>query len=250
MFHTFSLPRRNLPVSLLAAIGIGLALPPAVSAPPGPGAPKPPPKAAPAGAPKRASPKPPPKHPGPKPPLDARPARDVLLDLRRPHYWHPNFRALPPKTIWAGIGYPYYVGNTSYVIAPPSADEQGPADQPTTASPAVTWAAPEDAASADRYVQIQKLTDLVHAWRTMNESPALHERVMSSAGSGAGEPAFVAFRSGNQKFDELTRAAMSKLAQGESAQRELEFAAAELEKLIERADALPVPTTRPGSVHE
>jgi len=247
MFHTFCLPRRYLPVFLMAAIGIGLAWPQAVSAPPGPGAPKPPPKAAPAGGPKRAAPKPPPKHPGPKPPSAARPDLKVLHDLNRPHYWHSYYRVGPPKTVWTSIGYPYYAGSNSYVIAPPSADEQGPSDQSTIVSPAVTAAAPEDPASADRYVQIQELTDLVHAWRTMNESPALHERISSSAGSGAGEPAFVAFRSGNQKFDEQTRAAMSRLAQGESAQRELELAAAELQKLIERADALPAPATRPAN---
>jgi hypothetical protein len=195
----------------------------------------------------RATPKSHPKRPSPKPPLDARPDLVVLHNLHRPHYWHPYFRALPPKTVWSSIGYPYYSGSTSYVIAPPSADDQGQTDQPMTVSQAVTAAAPEDPASADRYVQIQELADLVHAWRTMNESPALLERISSSAGPAVGEPAFLVFRSGNQKFDVLSRTAMSKLAQGESAQRELELAAAELEKLIDRADALPAPATRPAN---
>jgi len=237
-------------VTFVGVMAGGLLLSQALSAPPGPAGAKPPPKK-PTAAPKAkpTSPRPPQRRSGVRPPAKAspRPARYV----RKPHYWQPRFAVAPPTKTWTTIGYPFYVGGSSYVITPPSTVIEAPAKQ-TLLPPegSTTPPPPEDsAASADdevydeMYAQILELTDLVHEWRTLNESPALHERLSLLSESDSGPRTLASIQRANQRFDEYARAAAYQLALGESADDELDDAARQLDKLSDLADALPLGAT-------
>lgn len=141
--------------------------------------------------------------------------------------------------VWHKLGYPYHIGGTNYVITPPSAGTEGRSDESTATVLPRSVFVDIDADAAETYAQIQELIELVHEWRTMNESPSLHERLGSWRESPGSHPLLAAIREKNQAFDEATRAAMVKLARRESAASEVQSAREHLETLIEQVDSLP-----------
>lgn len=228
---------RTRSVWICAVIGTGLIFSYSALAPPARGAPAKKPVKRPAARP--AAPKPgPPKRPQAKvkrPPHRPKHKRYV----RRYRYWHPHYRLRTPKKIWTDIGYRYYVGGTAYVTLPPAARVVVPVE---AAQPVVTTE--EDATEAetlDTYVQIQELVELIHEWRTMNESPSLHQRLPAADASAAQRSVLGEINERNRAFDEQTRMAMRKLAGGASAELELESARGHLEKLIDLVESLPPP---------
>lgn len=239
---------------IVALAGIGLLAPRIALAPPPAGGPKPS-KKAPAGVKRAAGPKatrPRPakaqRPPGSAKPLLHKPNRYV----RNARYYHPQYKVKPAPTTWRRIGYPYYVGGTSYVIAPDADDTDSRSEPQADASPATpppvvasveTESFDEtDDNAAETYAQIQELVEIVHEWRTLNESPTLHERLPSEA-DAEHEAAISAIRRANERFDAATRQAMIQLAQGTSAEAELHAAQAGLEKLIELTEKLPAPAS-------
>ncbi len=220
---------------ICAVIGAGLVFSYSVLAPPARGVP-----------PKKPA-KRPPARPGPKPgtvrpsqpkhpPAKAKPLRRAgryKRYVRRPRYWQPHYRVKTPPTIWRDIGYRYYVGGTGYVAVPTVVPvEAGEAPAPPAEGPA-------EEEELDTYVQIQELVELVHEWRTMNESPSVHQRLPSAGAPAELAEVIAEIRKQNHEFDKQTRAAMRKLAGGESAESELESARASLEKVMELVESLP-----------
>jgi len=242
----------------LAAIGIGLACPQVAFAPPGPKGPKPGPKprkTPPAGKGVKPTPHPGPKgargkHAGPQPlhhrGKQVRHVPKHRRYVRRHRYWHPRYVAKPATKTWGYIGYPYYVGGTSYVITPPPVDDSSSSDGSVTVVVPPGSAGETDADAADTYAQMQELVALVHEWRTLNESPTLHERLPSADALSEAHPTVAAIRVENQAFDAVTRVAMGKLARGVSAESELDSARGQLQKLTELAEALPPPREGQG----
>ena len=209
---------------LLGAVGLigTFWLHAARSAPPGraparPRAPKPPaalpakpnrplpPKARPARPP--GKPKQPGRGPAYRPPPAAR------RHLRRGWY-----RPYDPKMVrvWPVIGYPYYVGGTSYVISSAQADTS---DEFAPGR--------DDPQAAERYAQLQELVDLVCRWRMLNESSVVHQHIPSTETSRTLEP----WAQRNASFDRATRAAMAQLSSGQSAADSLRQAHEDLAQL-------------------
>jgi len=250
MRNTFDSSWRRRMMLICTAIGVGFIFPHGALAPPRGGGGRPAPGRPPArkpGGPVRPGPKArPPRHVGPKvlpprgKPLPHR--AGIKRFVRRPRYWHPRYPLKTPAPIWPSLGYPYYVGGTDYVVVTPPAEtsEQapqalpvpGPGDTPTDGTA-------ETGSAVDRYEQIQELTDLVHEWRTMNESPSVHQRLPSSGESQEARSLFAAIRQENQRFDQAARSAMRELARGQPAGSSLESAREHLARLIELVEALP-----------
>lgn len=244
------------PVRLFVILAVTLLLSPTSlstqAAPPGPGrtpaggrgptAVNRPPRPAPAGAGHRPGINPPPNHPRPNPRPDVRP-RPPLRPLDRPAFWYPTHGPLPSKQVWTAIGYPYYVGTPGDALPLRSSGESVGTDSADRDSES---AAPGGSTSEGPYLQMQELIDLIHAWRTLNESPALHERLESLVGASEADPKLDAFRSANRSFDTASRKAMSRLVAGESAEEEVASAAEALQQVMQLAESLPAPGTRPA----
>ncbi len=197
----------------------------------------------PAGA-KPAGPKPPSgapkgKPPGPGPRLGTLgkavpPPRVARWHVNR-HYWHPVYRPVVTRNVWTTTGYPYYVGGTSYYLV----------DEPTV-TPGTSSTEPTDTDVA--YSQLAELVDMVHEWRTLNESSTLQDRL---PGERAKMPAALQdtikqIKSDNQEFDRTTRTVMHRLSAGLRADTDLEKARTVLTRLIETADKLPTSPREPG----
>jgi hypothetical protein len=170
--------------------------------------------------------------------------------VRRPHYWHPRYVARPSPTVWRTIGYPYYVGGSDYVVVTPPAETGNetyevvpvpvPAEAPTDSTDPRSAGAEggtEENTTEGRYLEMQELADLIHEWRTMNESPLVHERIAS--GDELDENLLNRISRENQQFDLQTRAAMDDLARGSSAEPRLVAARQHLENLAELFESLP-----------
>ncbi|UCD28883.1 MAG: hypothetical protein JSV03_17705 [Planctomycetota bacterium] len=250
-------------------IGLVLAFSTTSLAPPK-GGPKGGPKSGPKAGPKKAGPKPGPKvgpkpgpkagpkpagkkvHPGPKaghkppkakvkvrPPIKkVKPSRFTHLRRHR-RYWHPKYYYLKgkPATTWSVIGYPYYVGGTSYVVTTPS-EESVSSDES-----APIYSAGQEYVD-EKYQQLQELVELTHEWRTINESPEFHQRIMAANTSEETKHKVVAIKNKNRQFDKATRSAMLAITQGKSADSQLEKAGNHLDELIQLVESLPEATVK------
>jgi len=256
-----TLHRRYWLVSAVLALGVSLLWVQTAFAPPKPaggpkkpaagpahkaGQPGPGPKKPPHGAPGNVHR---PGGPGAKPPLGkARPTPRKYPHrhyVRRLNYWQPfSVRRPSAPAVYTSLGYPYYVGGTNYVFAP--SGDSGQSDTPSgetvilppsseSSEAMVSVEGPVD----DPYVQMLELIDMTHEWRTMNESPAVHERLSSAQASGEAGDVISSIHDDNLQFDQLTRDAMRKLSGGHSAAMELSSARDYLEELIELMDKLP-----------
>ena len=142
--------------------------------------------------------------------------------------------------VWPAIRYPYYAGGTTYVVTRPRDD--------TSAEFEASQDAPQ---AAQRYAQLQELVDLICQWRMLNESSVVHQRIrFTEAGEWdeAGET-LAHWSELNSAFDQTTRAAMTRLASGKSAQQPLHQARehlAQLETLIADLGAEPRPAGDTG----
>ncbi len=206
---------------------------------PPPGGPKPgprpkPPKPAPrAAGPKRPGPKPRPARPTPRLPKAPR-----KLHRRAWRYWHPRYVGPRIKPVWQHTGYKYYIGGTGYVVVPqPGASE-------TEVAALSGEPSESDVQIGERLVQLQQLTELIHEWRTLNESPAFHERVRTAEATASDETKATlnSIRHDNRDFDSTVRAAMQQLVKGESAEKHVDDARDALERLMDLADKLPAPS--------
>jgi len=194
----------------------------------------------PVGTPKIHHPKP--KLAKPHPRLHAHRVRARAHTRVRRYYWYPKYRRPLPKPVWPIIGYTYYPSTTvEYVAVPQSAEPKSETNIVITGSdPASSeTATAAGSASSNRYVQIQELAELIHEWRTLNESPAFHERVLAAEASEQHRSALDKIRQKNQEFDAAAKQAMEQLAEGRSAYTWIESARQALACLIELAEALP-----------
>jgi len=194
--------------------------------------------------------KPGPRPPGPKKRLGKLPPGRVIKArhkplwahrrrvIRRARYWHPYYGARYPRWVWPYLGYKYYVGGTDYVIVKePTVVTETAGQTVQTVTPG-----PTDVGSEQRYCQIQELVDLVHQWRTMNESAALHRRLPRENAPQEVLTIISAIKERNQLFDRATRSAMRELAEGRSAQADLDAARKYLAELVELVESLPEPS--------
>lgn len=153
--------------------------------------------------------------------------------VHRNYYWYPYSANTPQARVWDGIGYRYYFGGTDYVITPTAS---------TVKRSEVHKAVCEDTTGSpeDRLVQLEALTDLIHGWRTMNESPEFHARISGTQNQPEKIRQILAnIKEENQKFDESSRAAMRDLAAGKSAAINLQIVQKHLATLTGLADSLP-----------
>ncbi len=225
---------------LVGGMVLSLAVAEGVSAAP-PGA-----RPRPRGGPKPSgkAPKARPAHPG-RPPVKGRAHPPKHRGkYHKPHYyrgkhryWHPVYTTtVVPKRTYTVLGYPYYVGGTNYttVVEVPAAEAQ------TVVTPA-----PEAQSSLSdesvRYSQVLELTEMVHEWRTMNESPEFQARVAAAeaAGSAESRQRISDIKAQNQRFDRWSREAMQTLVAGKDADGQVAQARKALERLTEIAEALP-----------
>lgn len=163
--------------------------------------------------------------------------RKPLYARGKKYYWQPTYVYGGARKVYPVTGYPYYVGGTSYTVIESSSAQEGSQSQAT--SPSV----PVDPESSEgtRLMQMFELTDLIHHWRSMNESEEFQKRAAAAEKSDSAETKQLMshIKQGNQRFDAQSREAMTKLAQGEDAEAEIELAGQTLEKLFEKAEALP-----------
>jgi len=141
--------------------------------------------------------------------------------VRRRNYWHT--RTTRPA-VYTNLGYGYYVGGTSYVT------------QPTATT---TVGTPLTGAVGDRYKQIQELVDMVHEWRSMNESSEVHKRLPTSDVPMETATTLRSIRTENGQFDKVSREAMRELAAGRSAKTQIASAQAHLDTLTKLLTSLP-----------
>lgn len=173
--------------------------------------------------------------PRPKRPAVARAARPKLARskrvaskskrvrfVRRDRYWHSYHRAKPKTWVWSHLGYRYYVGGSSYVVAPT-------VDSDVEVSAEVS----------ERMVQMQELVELIHEWRGLNESQEVHQRLPEATTDEALAATIKSIQAENEAFDRVTREAMQRLSEGNSAEAELAAANGHMEKLAELVEALP-----------
>jgi len=242
-------------VNAVLVVGVSLLWVQTAFAPPRPKKPagKPGPHKAPHGAPAKGRPAGPKAHPPgrteAKPPRVLAKRRPLKAPHRRyvrgPRYWHPYAARRPvPATVYSTIGYPYYVGGTNYVFMPSGDSSQSvspPSETPILPpAPETSEIPPSSTGEADdAYTQILELTELIHEWRTMNESPVVHERLSSAQTAGEANDVISSIRDHNRQFDRVTREAMRELSRGRSAEAEMALAGEHLDKLIELVDALP-----------
>ncbi len=247
---------RGLGVVGLAVLG-GLLAAQAFSAPPGGArrAPKKPkagkparppagPKARPGPAGKPHGPRPGPSGRKPRPrygqvkpkPYTYKP-RKPLYRKGKKYYWHPTYVYRGTTRVYPVTGYPYYVGGTSYTVVESSVPGQEARVPPQQAGTQVQ----ADSSEGVRYLQMLELTDLIHHWRSMNESEEFQKRAAAAEKSDSAETKELLsdIKQGNERFDEQSREAMGKLAGGEDAEAEIELAGQTLERLFEKAEALP-----------
>lgn len=187
----------------------------------------------------------PPKNPArARPRGQRRPGKPVLRGVRpfrrvrARRYWHPGYKYRYNTWVWKTTGYRYYPEGDRYVVfeRPPIVLKEG-----GDASTESAQAAAPDSNIARRYAHIQELTELVHEWRTLNESPSMHDR-MSQAKSltyASTIPIMGNFKGINEEFDRVTRAAMYELAEGRPADAHVEKARHILNDLTKLAEALP-----------
>lgn len=159
-----------------------------------------------------------------------------LAYQNRPHYWWPYYSGVAPVVVYRSLGYPYYVGGTSYVAVREQTTATATTDGGSVVAGFRPSTQPAKSEQDSSYVQVLQLTELVHAWRTMNESPRVHERI-----GAAGTPAesVEKIKAENAAFDTDTRLAARKLSQGESAEVPLVSAANHLETLTKLMEGLP-----------
>jgi hypothetical protein len=208
---------------------LALAPPPHGPGPNGPPAGKPHPVA-------NGHPRPPTRLGHPHPGAQPKPPVHYVAGL---HYWRPLNDPTPRIWVWGDIGYSYYVGGTPYVVsAPPAVTVVS-----TTQTEPVESSSQEslEGGTGDRYTQMQELTELVHEWRTMNESPSMHERIPPPGASSEARAIVASIKEENQRFDEAARTAMRNLAAGRSAASEVASARSHIERLIKLVDSLPEP---------
>ncbi len=150
-------------------------------------------------------------------------------------YWHPLHKVESRPKLWLTLGYAYHPGGTPYGHEP---------DRPAV-SVNVNIGGHSDADHYDHYdhaiyTELQELTQLVYEWRMFNESPALHAHI----GHDDGLSAVVSIRAGNQEFDVAVRAAMRRLAAGQSARAHLAHARSHLGQLFTDAREFEQPRRR------
>ncbi len=167
-------------------------------------------------------------HPGPK-----HGPQFYSWKVHRQYYWYPYYPVQPSARVWGDIGYRYYFGGMDYVITPTASTVKRSEVHKTVVADMAGDA-------EERLVQLQALTDMIHTWRTMNESPEFHARI--PAGKELPEnirKTLANLKEENRSFDESSRAAMRDLAAGKSAAINLEAAQKHLEALTKLADSLP-----------
>jgi len=206
----------------------------------------------PAGKPKGPKPGGPRAKPGPRPPTGARkPPRTVRPGhpkyRKRVHwrakrrYWHPRYVATGTRYVYTSTGYPYYVGGTSYTVIQPPVGVEVSDERPVVAQEQVEVSEGDVA-----YCQMLELTEMIHEWRTLNESPEFQERIPPDHVNPPPQIKRLVekVKDLNSRFDQLSRQAIKDLVAGKDAERELEQAKSTLEDLIEAAEELPEPPRR------
>ncbi|MBN1488826.1 MAG: hypothetical protein JXA69_02825 [Phycisphaerae bacterium] len=168
--------------------------------------------------------------------------------MRERRYWHPRYGKKPLPETWRTIGYPYYVGGTSYVVVEPTVVPSVSAER-VEASPSDATGTSPPAAVDDRLGELQDLIDLVHEWRTMNESAGLHKRIQAAIEMKQAAETLASIKTENEAFDKATRAAMRGLAAGRSVADALQAANTHWEELTELVESLPEPSA-PGELPE
>jgi len=228
---------------MLLAVGLVFAFSAPAWAPPRRGGAKPGPKP---GA-KKAGPKPGVKKARPKAKAGPKAHRAKVKPSKRlkharhkrirhkPRYWHRHLVKGRPITTYGVVGYPYYVGGTSYIVGVPSSSGDSLESSEDTA-PTIS---PGQSQVGDEYAQLQELIELIHEWRTINESPEVHERVSAANESAENRGKIESIKKTNQEFDKITRLAMRKVTQGQSVDPQLEAAGKQLDELIELVESLP-----------
>lgn len=193
-------------------------------------APKPAPKAGPPGP--RADRPVGPKVAKPLPPGVRKPLPPGAY-VRQPHYWLPYYKPGYPARIGTAIGYPYYVGGTSYVVAAPT----GAAGETESAQPPPTT---ESAGATDeRYQQLLELTDLIHDWRAMNESSTLHDRLPGDDAPDGARRFVSRIRKANERFDAASRSALWALSNGQPAADKVQETRDAWKEIVALVDTLP-----------
>jgi hypothetical protein len=180
------------------------------------------------------------RRPKPKP---YRPRYRYLVD--QPQYWHPYYRHRPRWQVyaWEEVGYPYYPGGTHYIVLLSQASVPKEIPEVDTKVKPIRGLGKRQV--DDRYVQMQEITDVVHEWRTLNESVELHERVRMAMDASLYKSLVESIQKTNKQFDRATRNAMYKLSCGHKADDELAEASRQLSQLQQLAKKLPAPPEHP-----
>jgi hypothetical protein len=163
----------------------------------------------------------------------------------QPEYWHPYYRHRPQWQIyaWNVVGYPYYPGGTNYVVQPTR--RTIPESVPQVDKTVRPIRGLSKRKVSDRYVQLQEITDIIHEWRTLNESVEVHERVRMAMETSVHQPLVDSIKKTNKEFDQATRNAMYKLSSGRKADQELAEASRRLNQLQQMVKKLPAPPKPP-----
>jgi len=148
-------------------------------------------------------------------------------------YWHAVYVPAKTQYVYSTVGYPYYVGGTSYTVVAPG----------TTGSTNGGETAKTETGASARYSQMLEVTEMIHEWRTLNESEQFQARLPAEGDDASPEVQRLVgkIKRLNQQFDEQSRNAMEKLTASRDADREIRRAADALKSLMEAAEALPEP---------
>ncbi len=152
------------------------------------------------------------------------------------HYWHPVRVPTQTQYVYSTVGYPYYVGGTNYTVVVPETTG-------STYSGTTVKTETESAGASGRYSQMLEVTEMIHEWRTLNESAQFQARLPAKGDEVTPEVQRLVqkIKRLNQQFDEQSRKAMEKLAASQDADRETRRSADALTSLMEAAEALPEP---------
>ena len=164
--------------------------------------------------------------------------------VRQRRYWHRHYGAGHPKWAWTHLGYRYYLGGASYVATSSVAEatEDAAEQSQTSTSDSATSGQSE---TEQRYEQMQQLADMVHEWRSLNESPEVHGRLPLGQSETDVHPTVKSIGIENQQFDEVSRQAMRQLVEGLTAQTQISAAYGHLAKLTELVESLPEAKSAP-----
>ncbi|MBN1322100.1 MAG: hypothetical protein JXA87_14810 [Thermoleophilia bacterium] len=215
--------------------------------------------------PRRAGPKPTPRpanpgphpggvHPGPGPavrppakanhgyPYNPHPKHPYAWQAK-PHYWNPVvYNPTVTPTIYTTTGYPYYPSGSTYTVVQPVVTETYvPTQTVQTSGETSGQTATDTSPSSIRYTQMLELSEMIHEWRMLNESPEFQARAAAAGQDTSAErrQQVKKIKDLNVRFDRLSREAMQRLTANQDAETKVALARSTIESLVEIADALP-----------